>query len=326
MNGRSSGSVWFSTLTCSSLIASSSADCVRGVVRLISSARTMFAKTGPGLNSNCLGLRVEDRDAQHVAGQQVGRELDAAELAVDAAGQRPGQDGLADAGHVFDQHVPAGEQPDQQQIDRTACARGKRSGCCLGADQLADSPRLTRKRSTDRVTGAFYSRSTMKYIRRWGVSCEQKTVIVRAEETEEEFLVVGVIGIGRIGPFEEFRGHVTVGPARCSPGGDGGSGSTASSVPRWCRRREAAARRTNIRSSLRVHPPSRRRRKRSSRCSGESCSAWRAIHILAIPCGRALGSLAAVRACCCRCKCCCSHSRRSRLRIRICSARMPGSA
>jgi hypothetical protein len=43
----------FSTLTCSSAIASSSADCVRGVVRLISSARMMFAKTGPGLNSNC---------------------------------------------------------------------------------------------------------------------------------------------------------------------------------------------------------------------------------------------------------------------------------
>jgi hypothetical protein len=37
---------------CDSLIASSSADCVLGVVRLISSATMMLAKIGPGLNSN----------------------------------------------------------------------------------------------------------------------------------------------------------------------------------------------------------------------------------------------------------------------------------
>ena len=40
-----------STDTCPSFIASSSALCVRGGVRLISSARTRFANTGPGLNS-----------------------------------------------------------------------------------------------------------------------------------------------------------------------------------------------------------------------------------------------------------------------------------
>jgi len=41
-----------STVTCPSAIASRSADCVLGVVRLISSARTMLAKMGPCLNSN----------------------------------------------------------------------------------------------------------------------------------------------------------------------------------------------------------------------------------------------------------------------------------
>src|SRR4051794_13803761 len=57
MNGRSSGLVCASTLTCSSLIASSRADCVRGVVRLISSASTTLAKIGPSLKSKvCVWL------------------------------------------------------------------------------------------------------------------------------------------------------------------------------------------------------------------------------------------------------------------------------
>src|SRR5213596_582253 len=45
--GCGSGSVLPSTVTCASFMASRSADCVRGVVRLISSARTTLAKIGP---------------------------------------------------------------------------------------------------------------------------------------------------------------------------------------------------------------------------------------------------------------------------------------
>ena len=41
-----------STVTWRSAIASSSADCVRGIARLISSTSTTFAKIGPGRNSN----------------------------------------------------------------------------------------------------------------------------------------------------------------------------------------------------------------------------------------------------------------------------------
>ena len=52
MNGCGSGCVWLSTVICDSFMASSSADCVFGVVRLISSATMMLAKIGPGLNSN----------------------------------------------------------------------------------------------------------------------------------------------------------------------------------------------------------------------------------------------------------------------------------
>ena len=50
-NGRSSGRVVPSIVTCRSCIASSSAACVFGGARLISSARSRFVKTGPGLNS-----------------------------------------------------------------------------------------------------------------------------------------------------------------------------------------------------------------------------------------------------------------------------------
>ncbi len=50
-NGCGSGRVTPSTVTCRSAIASSSADCVFGIARLISSTSRTFAKTGPGRNS-----------------------------------------------------------------------------------------------------------------------------------------------------------------------------------------------------------------------------------------------------------------------------------
>ena len=81
-NGSSSTCVRLPTLTRCSCIASSSALCVLGVARFISSASTMFAKTGPLRNSKDLraALRlVDDRRAQDVGRHEVGRELDARE-------------------------------------------------------------------------------------------------------------------------------------------------------------------------------------------------------------------------------------------------------
>ena len=46
-------------MTCSSSMHSSSADCVLGEARLISSPTTMFANTGPGRNSNSLVCRLK---------------------------------------------------------------------------------------------------------------------------------------------------------------------------------------------------------------------------------------------------------------------------
>ncbi len=118
-NGGSS--VWRSraTVTCCSCIASSSADWVLGVARLISSASTRLAKTGPGWNWNCAlaALLDEDVGADDVGGHQVGRELDAAEAAVDDVGEGAHQHRLAQAGHALEQRVAVGEQADQRLAD-----------------------------------------------------------------------------------------------------------------------------------------------------------------------------------------------------------------
>ena len=70
-----------------------------------------------GLEDELAGLLAVDGDADQVAGQQVGRELDAVELAGEAAGERLGQQRLADAGHVFEQEVPVGEEGDEREPD-----------------------------------------------------------------------------------------------------------------------------------------------------------------------------------------------------------------
>ena len=70
------------TVTLRSCIASSSADCVLGVARLISSASTMCAKIGPALELEvppAVGVLDDDVRADDVGRHQVRRELDARE-------------------------------------------------------------------------------------------------------------------------------------------------------------------------------------------------------------------------------------------------------
>jgi len=57
-----------------------------------------------------LRLLVEDADAEDVRRQEVRGELDAPERAADGAGERAGERGLADAGHVLDEHMAARRQ------------------------------------------------------------------------------------------------------------------------------------------------------------------------------------------------------------------------
>ncbi len=76
----------------------------------------------PGLELEALLAGRVDGDAHHVAGQHVAGELDALEGAVQAAGQRVRQRGLAHARNALDQQVPAREQRHQRQPDDFVCA------------------------------------------------------------------------------------------------------------------------------------------------------------------------------------------------------------
>jgi hypothetical protein len=62
-------------------------------------------------------LLVEKVDAGEVGRQQVGGELHTAELRVDRPGQRFCQPGLAGAGDVLEQHMPARDQSRDREVD-----------------------------------------------------------------------------------------------------------------------------------------------------------------------------------------------------------------
>ena len=132
---------------------SSSADWVFGEARLISSATTMFAKIGPGRNSNCERLPVVDADPGDVAGHQVGGELHPADGRVHRPGQRLRQHGLAGAGDVLDQQVTLGEHRDDRQPDHLGFAqhhlrdrRGDLPADLLTVSRLTGPPALSRVR------------------------------------------------------------------------------------------------------------------------------------------------------------------------------------
>ena len=122
MNGRSSGRVTPSVVTCRSCIASSSAACVFGGARLISSASRRLVKIGPGAELEVAVALVPDRRAGDVGGHQVGRELDAAEAEPAGLGERARDQRLREARHVLEQDVAVGEQAEQDQLELLALA------------------------------------------------------------------------------------------------------------------------------------------------------------------------------------------------------------
>ena len=141
--GRGSGCVTPSTVICRSSIASSSADWVFGVARLISSASTNWPMIGPGRNSNSPVRWLIHRDAGDVARQQVGRELDALEGAADRARDGLRQDRLADARHVLDQDMALAQHGDQREAH----------GIVLADDHALDVVDDPLARLADRVYG-----------------------------------------------------------------------------------------------------------------------------------------------------------------------------
>ena len=67
-------------------------------------------------------LLVIDRHAHDVAGQQVGRELQAAELAAQREGQRAHERRFTASGQVVQQHMAAGKYGHQNQFDLAVLA------------------------------------------------------------------------------------------------------------------------------------------------------------------------------------------------------------
>ena len=120
-NGSGSRCVWPAAVTACSCIACSSAACVFGGARLISSASTTFAKIGPFANlKNAAPGRVillEQLGAGDVARHQVRRELHAREAQVERLRHRLHEQRLREAGHADEQHVAAGEQRGDEIVD-----------------------------------------------------------------------------------------------------------------------------------------------------------------------------------------------------------------
>src|SRR5258707_176720 len=75
-------------------------------------------KNRPGTEFKFARLRIVDAHAEHVAGQQVGGELDALEAAMKGFSDRLREGGLTDAGHVFNKQVAAREQRDRRKLNR----------------------------------------------------------------------------------------------------------------------------------------------------------------------------------------------------------------
>ena len=76
----------------------------------------------PGLEFEFLRHGIEHADADHVARQHVGSELDALERALEGPRDRLRESGLPNAGDVFDQQMPARQQRGQRELDHVFLA------------------------------------------------------------------------------------------------------------------------------------------------------------------------------------------------------------
>ena len=88
----------------------------RGPVDLVDEEHVREHRAGAELE--LVRALVEDVDAGDVGGQQVGRELDAREGAVERAGERLGQHRLPHAGKVLDDQVPLADQAEDAEAKR----------------------------------------------------------------------------------------------------------------------------------------------------------------------------------------------------------------
>ena len=109
-------------VTWCSCIASSSADCVLGGVRLISSASTMLLKIGPGMKTSSRlpvsRVFLDEVGTGDVRRHQIGRELDARELEVEHLGDGVHDQGLRETGDAGDDAIAPHEERQEHLLDR----------------------------------------------------------------------------------------------------------------------------------------------------------------------------------------------------------------
>ena len=189
-NGGPSRRVSPSVVTCRSCIASSSAACVFGGARLISSASRRLAKIGPGRNSKSASrwLKIDEpvtSDGIRSGVNWMREKSSEVDLRERARHQRLRQPGV-----VLDQHVPVGEQPEQQQLERVA---------------LADDGPL------DLVEDAVGQLADLGQLHR--VSHPLKVGDERAQFRLADALREAVVGRGRSGAAGPTSGRASPGPA-----------------------------------------------------------------------------------------------------------------
>ncbi len=98
-----------------------------------------LGEQGPRVELERAALALVHAHADNVGGQHVGRELDALEGKVQGRRQRMCQRGLADAGQVFDQQVPAGKD----------AGEGEAYLCGLAEDDAVDLGLRTLERGAE---------------------------------------------------------------------------------------------------------------------------------------------------------------------------------
>ena len=113
-------------VSCRSCMASNKALCVFGGVRLISSAKITFPKSGPLMNRNAPLARrpvlLEDVGSGDIGRHQIGGELHAAKLKLHQRGQCRNQEGLRQAGHALQNAMSPAQKRDDQLFDNVVQA------------------------------------------------------------------------------------------------------------------------------------------------------------------------------------------------------------
>ena len=77
-------------------------------------------RAGAELEFEC--LLIEDRDADDIVGQEVGRKLNAVKVQTERDRDGPREHGLAGAGHVLEEQMAFAQERDHHQFDHVALA------------------------------------------------------------------------------------------------------------------------------------------------------------------------------------------------------------